>query len=302
MGVAGSKPSDRKRADRITTREYDRISGVWDRSFVEATNVMRERLLDLAALRPGERVLDVGTGTGAVALLAAQRVGPTGSVLGIDMSREMLAKARAKAAKQRMANVEFRLMDAASLELPDASFDALISSYGAPDVTVHDAVAVFREWYRVLSAGGRLCFCEWAGSPEGEDKPERLLARYRVADPGPELAARRRLEARMKEERERLPLISARDPPQVKRSMEESGFRDARISTRRAAVTFPGAHEILDLMLLWWDYADEYAAMPPSAQAAFRTEFSQELQRFETPEGVRFPGKTVFFLATKAGS
>lgn len=244
--------------------------------------------------------MDVGTGTGAAALLAAQRVGRTGSVLGIDMSREMLAKARAKAVKAGMANVEFRLLDATSLRLPDASFDAVISSFGTPE-GVYDAVAVLREWYRVLSEGGKLCFCGWAGSHEVNDKPERLVAKYRVANPGPELAARRRLEARIKEERERIPLISGRDPPQVKRSMEEAGFRDVRISTRKAAVTFPSAHEILDLMLLWWDYTDEYAAMPPSAQAAFRTEFSQELQRFETPEGVRFPGRTVFFLAAKAG-
>lgn len=292
------KPSERKRADRIYTGDYDRVSRVWDRSFVPATDAMRERVLDLAELRRGERVLDVCTGTGAATFLAARRVGQRGYVLGIDGSRGMLAKAQAKAAERGLVNVEFRLMDATSLGLPDASFDAVISSFASLE-GVYDAVAVFCEWYRVLSPGGRLCFCEWVGSPGGEEEPEHLLAKYRVSSPSPKLAARRRLRAQIAEERRRLPQISARSPREVQRFIEKAGFRNVRISTRRVLDTFPSAQEILDLMLCWWDYADEYAAMPRAVQAAFRKEFREELQAFESPEGVHWPGKTVFFLATK---
>ncbi len=300
LGVDRLKQSQRKRANRIYARDYDRVSRVWDRSFVVPTNAMRERLMDLAGLRPGERVLDVCTGTGAAAFLAARRVGQTGYVLGIDGSRGMLAEAQSKATKEGMANVEFRLMEATSLGLPDASFDAVISSYGSLE-GIYDAVAVFREWHRVLSPGGRLCFCEWVGSPGGEGEPEHLLAKYRVANPSPKLAARRRLRAQIAEERRRLPQIGARNPKKVQRFLEEAGFQNVRISTRRVLDTFPSAEEILDLMLCWWDYADEYAAMPRAVQAAFRKEFREELQAFESAEGVRWPGKTVFFLATKPG-
>ncbi len=72
---------------RVNIEEYDRVSKVWDRSFVPATDAIRRRILDDAQLKPGERVLDIGTGTGAAALLAARRVGDTGRVLGIDRSR-----------------------------------------------------------------------------------------------------------------------------------------------------------------------------------------------------------------------
>lgn len=124
--------SVRLRASRLIARDYDRVSQVWDRSFVPATDELRRFLVDAARLQPGERLLDVGTGTGAAALLAARRVGTSGRVLGIDMSSGMLAKARAKASGRGLTNVEFRKMDATTLRLPSESFDVVISSFGTP--------------------------------------------------------------------------------------------------------------------------------------------------------------------------
>src|SRR5438128_6121321 len=95
----------------------------------------------LGALEPGERVLDLGSGAGTDSLIAAQMVGPEGHVTGIDMTLEMLAKARAAADEMRAANVEFVAGTVEQLPFPDASFDVVISN-GVIDL-VPDKDAVF---------------------------------------------------------------------------------------------------------------------------------------------------------------
>jgi arsenite methyltransferase len=108
----------------------------------------------LGRLEPGERVLDVGSGAGTDSLVAAQMVGPAGRVTGIDLTPEMLAKARRAAAELRAANVEFLPAEAERLPFADASFDVVISN-GVIDL-IPDKDAVFSELHRVLRPGGRL--------------------------------------------------------------------------------------------------------------------------------------------------
>ena len=109
---------------------------------------------ELGRLAPGERVLDLGSGAGTDSLIAAQMVGEHGHVTGIDMTPEMLAKARAAAAEMGAANVEFVESEAERLPFPDRSFDVVISN-GVIDL-VPDKDAVFGELFRVLAPGGRL--------------------------------------------------------------------------------------------------------------------------------------------------
>ncbi len=108
----------------------------------------------LGALLAGERVLDVGSGAGTDSLVAAQMVGSAGRVTGIDMTVEMLAKARAGAAEMGAANVEFVEGEAESLPFADESFDVVVSN-GVIDL-IPDKDAVFAEIFRVLSPGGRI--------------------------------------------------------------------------------------------------------------------------------------------------
>jgi arsenite methyltransferase len=108
----------------------------------------------LGRLEPGERVLDLGSGAGTDSLIAAQMVGAGGSVTGIDMTPQMLAKARAAAAEMGAANVEFVEAEAERLPFPDASFDFVISN-GVIDL-IPDKDVVFAELHRVLAPGGRM--------------------------------------------------------------------------------------------------------------------------------------------------
>ncbi len=108
----------------------------------------------LGCPQPGERVLDVGSGAGTDSLVAALMVGPEGSVTGIDMTPEMLQKARAGAATVGLENVTFVEGEAERLPFPDARFDVVISN-GVIDL-IPDKDAVFSELHRVLVPGGRL--------------------------------------------------------------------------------------------------------------------------------------------------
>lgn len=108
----------------------------------------------LGRLQPRERVLDVGSGSGTDSLVAARMVGSGGRVTGIDMTPEMLARARTAAAAMGADNVEFVEGEAEHLPFPDESFDVVVSN-GVIDL-VPDKDAVFSELHRVLAPGGRI--------------------------------------------------------------------------------------------------------------------------------------------------
>ncbi|WP_243295600.1 arsenite methyltransferase [Geothrix mesophila] len=108
----------------------------------------------LAALKPGETVLDLGSGAGFDAFLAAQRVGPEGRVIGVDMTPEMIERATSLARKHGYGNVEFRRGDIEALPVDDASVDVILSNCVVN--LAPDKAKVFREAFRVLKAGGRL--------------------------------------------------------------------------------------------------------------------------------------------------
>lgn len=115
-----------------------------------------QRLVQLAAVQPGARVLDAATGTGFAAFAAADAVGPSGQVVAVDISAGMLDKARQVIAASGLTNVELVQADATCLDrFPDASFDLVLCSAGLLYMPVH---AALREWHRLLTNDGRVGF------------------------------------------------------------------------------------------------------------------------------------------------
>jgi SAM-dependent methyltransferase len=145
-------------------RYWNEVAGprwVGRQAVQEARHVeMGAQLLQAAAARPGERVLDIGCGTGVTTVPYAEAVGPSGHVTAADISRPMLDAARRRIAEHRLANVELLLADAQVHAFEPDSYDLLTSRLGV--MFFADPVAAFRNLIRALRPGGRLVMAVWA--------------------------------------------------------------------------------------------------------------------------------------------
>lgn len=130
----------------------------------------------LASLRPGETVLDLGSGGGIDCFLAARRVGPAGRVIGVDMTPEMIHLARENAQKSDQKNVEFRLGEIENLPLADGAIDAAISNC-VINLSI-DKDRVFREIHRVLKPGGRMMVSDIVLDGDLPEKVKDSVAAY----------------------------------------------------------------------------------------------------------------------------
>ena len=143
---------------RVQRYGWDKASEHYERFWAAQLAPAHALLLELAALKPGESVIDVACGTGLVTFAAAKQVGPTGRVTGTDLSAEMISAITARAAELGVRG-EFTRQDAEALDLPDASFDAALCALGL--MYVPDAVKALREMHRVLKPGARAVASVW---------------------------------------------------------------------------------------------------------------------------------------------
>lgn len=141
----------------------------------------------IAALKTGEVVLDLGSGGGFDCFLASQQIGDSGQVIGVDMTPEMISKARANATKGGYRNVEFRLGEIEHLPVADDTVDVIISNCVIN--LSPDKVQVFRDAFRVLKRGGRLAISDIVATAELPEEARRDLALYTGCMSGASLIA-----------------------------------------------------------------------------------------------------------------
>ncbi len=141
--------------ERIRTA-YNLISAFYGCCVAPLEAKARMRGLDLAAIRPGERVLEVAVGPGVTTVEIARRVGSSTKVHGLDLSPGMLDRARARLRSERIDHVDLREGDARRLPFPDKSFDVLYNSYMLDLIPLAELSPVLAEFRRVLTPGGRL--------------------------------------------------------------------------------------------------------------------------------------------------
>ncbi len=145
---------------------WDKMAQIYQKEIDARFGPIIDHVLERAGLQPGEIVLDLGTGTGSLALAATAQVGVRGRITAVDISPEMIAAARARAETLSISNIDFAEGRGEAIPVPDQSHDAVLASLSL--MYVVDRAAAAREIGRVLRRGGRFVAAVWAGSERAD--------------------------------------------------------------------------------------------------------------------------------------
>ncbi len=279
--MATNPPND-DHFKRLDASSYDPVQKSYDH-FTEAfTTPLAQRIVELAEIRPSDRVLDVATGTGVVVRSIAAKLRPTGGILGVDLSDGMLATAREKAAAAGYA-IEFLKTDAEALDLPDKSFDVVLSLFGLMHFPHPDAAV--GQMFRVLKPGGRVVI--GVGSSPARDSLaqlgysfsragemiERGRGRWLAAPGYLDELVRKHIPA--EEETETAEITRSGHPGSfLPRLVRAAGFETLHRSWQGYAPEFKTAEEFWDLQATYSTFARKRLSHATPAQAqAVKEEF-----------------------------
>ena len=239
-------------------------------------------ILQHIALRPGQRVLDVACGTGVVARQAAPILGPTGSIVGVDVNENMLDVAR-EHAPTGGAPVEWRQGDAASLPAPDADFDIVLCQQGLQFFP--DKAGALREMHRVLKPGGLVGLSVWCAV-------ERSPCHLAIAE-----ALRRHVSPAVAH-RFQAP-FSFSDPDGLNEALVEAGFRDVDIRVETLMRRLLPPEESVPALLASTPVGPEIAALAEVTRDAIIDEVAAALSEYGAAGGLTVPQPTHVALATR---
>ena len=263
-------------------RGYDRVAetmSAWSR----AAGAGRALLLERAGITPGQRVLDLCSGPGWLAIEAARAVAPDGHVTGLDLSAGMVATARANAAAAGVGNVEFHQGDAEELPFGDASFDGSVCSLGL--MHVPDPGRALAELARVIVPGGRLVAN--VHGPEGETTLDLMAAAFDDADEFLPLDYRY--------------LVRLGNAELLEGLAHEAGFAEAEaMQVVRASAPLPDAGA-------FWDGFREVGGLfsglieelSPAAAGRARASFVERCAPYRTEQGYALPDSQFVLVAAR---
>ena len=257
-----SVPDDQKRR---VVADFNAMAETYDA--LRFVQVCARRLVELTALPPGAQVLDIATGTGWAAIAAAQHVGPTGRVLGVDLAPELLERARQKVTAAGLTQVEFRVGDAERLDLADQRFDVVLCASAL--FFVPDMLAALREWHRVLQPGGQVGFSGFGPTylqPLG-DLWNARLRQYGVSVPT--VSPNQRLA----------------EPETCRRLLHEAGFVQTEVQSEQLGYYFRTVEEYWEEM---WSSRNRMAVLQlaPAQREQFQAEHLAEVRALVTDQGI----------------
>lgn len=271
--------------------QWGRAAAGWrkhDQRLREGTAPVTNRLLKLAGIAPGQRVLDIASGTGEPALPAAEIAGPDGFVLLTDQAQEMLAVAREKAQARGLRNVDFRLVDGEELGVEPDSFDAVLCRWGI--MFMPEPGRCLQQAHRALKQGGRMALAVW-GPPERNPflaVPMSILRKHYSGPPLPDPAAPGGV-------------FSFADRAKLEAAFTEAGFEQVQTEE----LELPMA--VFDSGEAYWQYQMEFAGplaslfsrLSPSAQEAASQEVIRAAPMGDREGKVSLNGLALLASATK---
>jgi O-methyltransferase/aklanonic acid methyltransferase len=293
---------DKKKA--AVAAYFEQVAQEYDRVGPQFFATMGQRLVSLARLRPGETVLDVATGRGAVLFPAAERVGPQGKVVGIDLAPAMIQETSKAIEQRKLAQVQLLTMDAEHLKFPDATFDAVLCGFALfffPHL--QRALAEFKRVLKPASragnfptpgrlatggtsltrrAGGRLVVSTWGPPDAGWEWYDDLLKIYGVQP---------------------IPLVTEplEQPSALKSVLRRAGFTELDVRTEMVDVVYADEEE-------WWARQLAQgtrlllAGMPPEALERFKADVFKHLSRHKHRDGIHRRTTVLFGLASRGVS
>jgi len=258
---------------RVQRYGWDKAADHYERYWTDQLAPARAAMLRVAALEPGERVIDVACGTGLVSFEAADRVGPTGSVLGTDLSERMVEAARAVAASRQLSTVQFERMDAEDLAVPDESFDVALSALGI--LYCPDPLRACREMFRALRPGGRIAVAVWGERRRCGWAEVFPIVESRVAS-------------------EVCPLFFQLGTGEALRlTFEAAGFDGVEVERISTVLEYPSGEDALGAAFAGGPVALAYSRFDESTRGSAHGEYLASIEPYRHGDGYRIPGEFV---------
>jgi ubiquinone/menaquinone biosynthesis C-methylase UbiE len=258
---------------RVQRYGWDKAASHYERYWQRQLAPAQDRLIELAALEPGMRVLDVACGTGLVTFRAAGLVGPSGAVLATDISDEMVKAVSSEAARRRYSNVTARRMDAETLDAPDGSFDVVLCALGL--MYVPEPVTALREMHRVLAPDGRAVAAVWGARD-----------RCGWADIFPIVESRVQSDV--------CPMFFRLGTgDQLRRAFEEAGFADVRSDRVSSVLRYESDEEACGAAFVGGPVALAYSRFDGSTRDGAHAEYLASIRPWRNAAGYDIPGEFV---------
>lgn len=261
------------------TSVFDLVAKKYDNPSLRFFPACADKLVEIAQITPNQKVLDIATGTGMVAMAAAQRLEDSNHLQAIDLSENMISQARSNFQRAKLSNVDFHIMDAEELTFESDYFDVITCSYGL--FFIPDMSAALKSWLRVLKPGGKLVFTSFSPSAFKplSDIFLKNLAEFDITPPTPRW-------------------LQLAEEELCKKLLIENGFEYPQLEQSQLGYYLEGFDN-------WWEsiqsagYRGLYEQLPQESRADFKMKHNTDIEKIKTDNGIWMDVMTLFSSATK---